>query len=565
MTVPQDVSPVSSVPPVGFVLDGRYRLEARIGGGGMGAVYRGRHLMMDQVVAIKVLWPELARDPATVKRFAREAKSTFRFDHPHCVRVTDFGTSPEGFLYLVMEYLRGRSLSQEISVDGPMAPHRAMHVLRQVCEALGHAHALGFVHRDLKPDNIMLLHRDGDPDFVKVLDFGLAKLLAPEALGTAAISFSPLTGEGTVFGTPAYMSPEQAMGQPLAPSTDIYALGVTLYEMLTGQVPFAGASFMEVAVKHVEEPPVPPRVRRPDLPIPEALDALVMECLAKEPGARPQRTDALAERLAVLVPPRVLPPEDVAASETIDLAASSVDAAQVATAPTLTTSSALPVGPARPPAGRLPTAPAKERAVVARPWPWTRALLLASGMVVAALLGALALGSDTATDAPPPGAAEEPEELPAPAASPALSPPTPAPAPPVPQVLARPHAGEDGSTGTAPTAPAPEPAPGSDETAPAGAGDRLSASASAARRLRARVDRHLAAAEAARRQGNRLKQMAEADSALRIHPDSRQGAFLLGEALLHTGDEATACNYLRRARRLARAREIYRRAGCAGD
>lgn len=556
MTVPQDDSPIPPAPPVGLVLDGRYRLEARIGGGGMGAVYQGRHLMMDQVVAIKVLRPELARDPATVKRFAREAKSTFRFDHPHCVRVTDFGASPEGFLYLVMEYLRGRTLSQELSIDGPMAPHRAVHVAGQVCAALGRAHALGFVHRDLKPDNVMLLHRDGDPDFVKVLDFGLAKLLAPEALGTAAISFSPLTGQGAVFGTPAYMSPEQAMDQPLAPSTDIYALGVTLYEMLTGEVPFAGTSFMEVAVKHVEEAAVPPRARRPDLAIPEALDSLIMECLAKQPTARPQTVEALAERLAVLAralaPARVRP--EVAASETIDLDTRIVAAAETGIATAMTTSSARPVVPARPPAERTRTAPAAGR--TARRWTWARvlpALLLAGSVAAAALLGARMLDRATPADAPPAGGRGDLPAPAAPAAAPVLSPPAP-PAPPA-HALPRPVA-NDGDTGAEPTAPAPAAGNATPATAPA--------RASTGRRSRAR-DRHLADAEAARRQGNRLKQMAEADSALRIDPDSRQGAFLLGDALLHTGDEATACKYLHRARRLARARELWRRAGCAGD
>jgi serine/threonine protein kinase len=238
-------------PLLGRTLDDRVRIEARIGRGGMGDVYRARHLFLDQAVAIKVLAEHRASEPDATRRFVREAKSSFLLDHPHCVRVTDLCATSDGLLYLVMEYLDGRTVGEELDVDGAMAAARALHVARQVAEALGHAHHKGLAHRDLKPDNIMLIARDGDPDFAKVLDFGLAKAFDDNIARAAAVSISPLTRDGLVFGTPDYMSPEQAIGGDAGPAADLYALGAVLYHMLTGAPPFVGASPMEVLTHHV--------------------------------------------------------------------------------------------------------------------------------------------------------------------------------------------------------------------------------------------------------------------------------------------------------------------------
>src|SRR5688572_21995825 len=180
----------------------------------MGAVYRATHTLMDKVLAVKVLRPALASDEAAARRFRREAKSASRLDHDHCIRVTDFGVTDEGLLYLVMELLQGVSLGETIHAKGALPPARTVRIAGQVADALAHAHDLGIVHRDLKPDNIYLVHKGGDPDFVKVLDFGLAKVLEAEPTG------GKTTQAGVVFGTPEYMSPEQAEGRPLDGRSD---------------------------------------------------------------------------------------------------------------------------------------------------------------------------------------------------------------------------------------------------------------------------------------------------------------------------------------------------------
>ncbi|HUH02298.1 MAG TPA: serine/threonine-protein kinase, partial [Kofleriaceae bacterium] len=221
MSTPVGAGPpgaTTDAPLIGAVFDGRYRLEARIGRGGMGDVYRGTHLMMAQLVAVKVLRPDLAGDETAARRFAREARGVFAMDHPNCVRVFDFGYEPAAaVMYLVMEHLDGRTVGDELHIDGPMAAARVAHVGAQIAAVLEQAHAAGLIHRDLKPDNIMLLRRGDDADFAKVLDFGLAKLYEPDSAGTTMFSRAALTQEGTVFGTPEYMSPEQATGQELDP------------------------------------------------------------------------------------------------------------------------------------------------------------------------------------------------------------------------------------------------------------------------------------------------------------------------------------------------------------
>jgi serine/threonine protein kinase len=615
MTSSQGPRPDAADLLIGSVLDDRYRIEERIGGGGMGQVYRARHLRMDQAVAVKVLHPELSADAMAARRFTREARHTFRFDHPHCVRVLDFGAMPDGQLFLVMEHLTGRTAAQEIAVDGPMAAARVVHIARQVCAALAYAHDLGFVHRDIKPDNLMLLHRGGDPDFVKVLDFGLAKLFeGPDALCTAAFSRSALTREGNVFGTPEYMAPEQAMDEPLGPTADLYALGITMYEMLTGVLPFEGKTFTELLARQVQSQPVAPAARRPDLDIPAALNGLILACMAKAPGARPQSGHALAAELDRLTtslgPSTARRSSGVGAAETIDMSA-------MAAPPSLAFAATMAHAPARPD-NQPASQPAGQPAAINAPHgpfaasastldPGDAAALPASRvsteqvhrhvrgahrrprhlttLAVAAVLGTSALAAvlwrqdiSTTPAAPRPLAA-----APAPAAQPpAVStgpaspvPTLPAPTLPPPASTAA-TAGQVPQAGQTPAARVPDAAgtgqPGrASQVAPAGQTEastqRASSDTHAAERSARRREaaRHLAAAESARSQGNRLKQIAEADSALRLDPGNRQAAYLLGDALLAGGDEQNGCKYLRRARTLEAARRALRRAACPDD
>jgi serine/threonine-protein kinase len=259
---------------LGRVLGGRYRLLERLGQGGMGTVYRATHTLMDKPVALKILRAELATDAEAVARFHREARSASRLDHDHCIRVTDFGQSDDGLLFLVMELLDGVSLSH-VTRRGPVPAARAAAIGVAIAEALAHAHEQGIVHRDLKPDNVFLARRQKGREIVKVLDFGLAKLASDSALGPS------ITRDGTVFGTPEYMAPEQAEGEKLDGRTDVYALGVILYQLVCGEVPFKSSNFVALLTKQVSEEPTPPRERRPDLNIPPGLELVILRCLTK--------------------------------------------------------------------------------------------------------------------------------------------------------------------------------------------------------------------------------------------------------------------------------------------
>lgn len=274
-------------PLIGEVLAERYRITRLLGSGGMGAVYRAEHVHMRKAVALKVLHREMTVMSEVVARFEREAVAAARIEHPNVAAALDFGRLEDGAFYLVLEFIEGRSLSAALDTEGPFPPLRAVHIARQVAEALAAAHDAGVVHRDLKPDNIMLLERDGDPDFAKVLDFGIAKLRTEEADGQKA-----LTQIGSVFGTPEYMSPEQAKGEPVDARSDLYALGMILYEMLAGQTAFASGELIAVLAKHMTEPP-------PPLPshVPGALRDLILRLLRKEPAARVQTARELASLL----------------------------------------------------------------------------------------------------------------------------------------------------------------------------------------------------------------------------------------------------------------------------
>ncbi|MCA9582785.1 MAG: serine/threonine protein kinase, partial [Myxococcales bacterium] len=264
---------------VGLVLQERYRIIRKLGEGGMGSVYEARHELIGKKVAVKTLNPAFAKDPGLVERFRREARAATAAGNAHIIDVTDLGTLPDGSPFLVMEYLEGTEFGDLLAREGALPVGRAVHILSQVCDALGAAHGKGIVHRDLKPENIYLIHLQGDPDFVKVLDFGISKMQE------AKEGVKSLTQTGTALGTPHYMSPEQAQGLATTDHrADIYALGVILYYALSGTVPFDADSYAALVLKIFQEVPKPLVELRSDIP-PE-LDALVQRCLAKKPEDR---------------------------------------------------------------------------------------------------------------------------------------------------------------------------------------------------------------------------------------------------------------------------------------
>ena len=280
-----------SDPLLGQTLAGKYLVEKLIKRGGMGAVYQGKHVLMDKTVAIKVLRPALAVDDDVVARFSREAKAASRISHPHAVSVTDFGESENGIVFLVMEYLDGRTLKEIIRSEGAMPLTRVVEIIRQVTGALDAAHGQGVVHRDLKSDNIMLSQTDGG-DWAKVLDFGIAKIQQPEG-----VRDNDITAANLVIGTPQYMSPEQcSQTQPLDARSDIYSLGVIIYEMLAGRVPFTGESATMIMMQHVQDPPPSVLATRPDLP--PAVDGVITRALAKVPADRFQTAGELFAALS---------------------------------------------------------------------------------------------------------------------------------------------------------------------------------------------------------------------------------------------------------------------------
>ncbi|HLK90178.1 MAG TPA: protein kinase [Polyangia bacterium] len=261
-------------PFIGTVVGERYRIVSRIGVGGMGAVYRAEHTMMRRDLAIKVLLPELSGKEEFARRFEREAESASRLAHPNIITVTDFGRTAEGSLFLAMEFLAGSSLSSVIA-SGPQSIERALAIERQILRALDHAHAAGVVHRDLKPENIMLVERDGQRDVVKVLDFGIAKVTDPQSGGQA------LTQAGVIFGTPEYLSPEQALGEAVDARADIYAAGVILYEMLAGRRPFESEDKVKIISMHLAH--APPRIHdvAPQVEVPLPLEQAILQAMEK--------------------------------------------------------------------------------------------------------------------------------------------------------------------------------------------------------------------------------------------------------------------------------------------
>jgi serine/threonine-protein kinase len=273
---PEDGWDPRADPLIGTVVDDRYEILEVIGEGGMGTVYLAQHTKLGRRFALKALRRDLARDQVLSARFIQEARAAAAVEHPNVVQINDFGKLSSGQVYFVMEYLEGRSLSWLIRNGGPIPAARAVGIARQVAQALAAAHAENIVHRDLKPDNIHIADTLGEPELVKVLDFGLARLAGQ----------TRLTRDGVVFGTPHYMSPEQAMGEEVDQRADIYALGIVMYEMFTGRVPFEADSYMGVLTKHMYVEPTPPSRlmgKSADL---GALEDMTLRCLEKKPARR---------------------------------------------------------------------------------------------------------------------------------------------------------------------------------------------------------------------------------------------------------------------------------------
>jgi serine/threonine protein kinase len=282
----------------GTIVRGKYEVKEKIGTGGMASVYRAQHLAFNEVVAMKVVSQKLMEDEGFLKRFKTEAVVTRRLEHPNAVRVEDFDTLEDGRPFMAMEYVNGRSL-RHILVDKKVLPaERAVNIARQSCAALAAAHALGITHRDIKPDNILLVENPNGPDTVKVLDFGIAKIR--EGSTDFGAGYTP-TQTGLVVGTPQYLSPEQAMGKhgnEVDGRADLYALGVVLYEMLTGQLPFHSDTTIGLLMHHIHTVPTPAHYVKPDLNIPPAISLVLMKALEKDPAKRFQTADEMLTALS---------------------------------------------------------------------------------------------------------------------------------------------------------------------------------------------------------------------------------------------------------------------------
>jgi serine/threonine protein kinase len=287
-----NAEPAVTDPLLGHTLDDKYRLEAQLGIGGMGTVYRARHLLIDRPVAVKVLNPRFVEDDAARTRFQREARAAGRLQHTNAVTVTDYGQTQDGYVYIVMELLEGRTLRDILAKEAPLDAARSVSLMLQVSAAVAAAHDAGIIHRDLKPANIFIVQRAEVPALVKVLDFGIAKLAA-DSLEEEDIK--ALTQIGAMIGTPRYMSPEQCDGVELTPAADVYSLGVILYEMLTGTVPFSGSTPLAIAMKHTSE--LPRRPREFVASIPPALEDVVLHALEKRPQDRPANAAAFRQEL----------------------------------------------------------------------------------------------------------------------------------------------------------------------------------------------------------------------------------------------------------------------------
>jgi len=280
------------------ILSGQFQILQKIGSGGMGSVYKAAQPSMNRMVAVKILHPKLANRKDLVSRFRREARAMSHLTHPNTVKVHMYGELEDGSLYIVMEYLEGKNLNQSVRKEGPMPAERAVPIMIQVCGALQEAHSQGIVHRDLKPENIFLSTNGGLRDFPKVLDFGLAKVTERELRPGSVM----LTQEGMVFGTPEFMSPEQAQGKTLDARSDIYSLAVILYEMLTGKLPFEARTPMEYIQHHITKPPIHLDARVAERTFPSGLGDVLAKALEKRPEDRYVTAANFADALKAFAP-----------------------------------------------------------------------------------------------------------------------------------------------------------------------------------------------------------------------------------------------------------------------
>lgn len=266
---------------IGRTFHGRFRIDGLLGRGGMGAVFKAQQLSMDKPIALKVLAKSLAEEEKQIQRFKQEGMTSSQLKHPNTIRVIDYGQSADGYLYLAMELLEGTELNNVIKTGGAMDPARAVRIARQICKSVGEAHEMGLVHRDLKPGNIFLCDFFGEKDFVKVLDFGIAKFMEEQP------GQESLTQTGFICGTPLYIAPEQALGRPVSAATDLYSLGAILYEMLCGQPPFRADTPIAIVMRHIHDQPVAMQQFKSDLVLPPELEELVFHMLSKDPRQRP--------------------------------------------------------------------------------------------------------------------------------------------------------------------------------------------------------------------------------------------------------------------------------------
>jgi serine/threonine protein kinase len=286
------LTPLKETNLIGTTLGDRYEIQELLGDGAMGQVYKARHKLLKRTVAVKMMHPNLVSGAAALKRFQKEAELASAFNHPNILTVHDFGVTDDGVPYLVMAYLEGTSLSTEISGGKHLELKRSIHIFKQVCLGLAHAHERGVIHRDLKPSNIMMVQLDNDPDFVKIVDFGIAKLLTPAEGET-----DNLTRTGEVFGSPPYMSPEQCRALPVDARCDIYSLGCVMYRTVSGKQPITGHDLIEYLYKHVNEMPAGFDEVCPELHIPKELERIIFKALAKQPDDRHQSMNELRAAL----------------------------------------------------------------------------------------------------------------------------------------------------------------------------------------------------------------------------------------------------------------------------
>jgi len=574
---------------LGVTLDGRYRLDAVLGEGGMGSVFRATHLAMDRKVAVKLLKPHLTGDKIALERFSREARATLKAGSPHAVKVLDFGITPVGDYYMVLEYLDGRTVQRELEIDGPFAPPRVAHIARQALHALGAAHAQGLIHRDVKPENLLLMRVGSDGDYTKILDFGVAKLMQGSAGDPAQLA---LTAAGMVFGTPEFMSPEQACGQPLDGRSDLYSLAATMFVMLTGTTLFEGTTAIEWLTHHVRTPAPQLAMVRPELAAYPELDAVLQRCLAKQREQRPETAAEMAHLLAELEPaltrsPASAPPRTASkpgpihASGYVEVLRDPGSTLLPAVAGPPTAAPPFAAGPAAPPpapdrsaaalaadppapgAGATSAMPRRSRRRLAL---WLGGISVAS--VIGVALGLSMVGAGTPVSAGPgvisavatapaggptvsttPGAADPTgagdTASPGPVASASPAPPSPPPrgtaalVGPAPDRPARPAAATAGSAhrpARAPPPPDPE------------------------------IANLLKEAEDAYRKNLKpLLQLGPAGAVLRAQPGNLRARFLAGDALIKDGDIDNGCKYLAMAKALPVARTRARAAGCPGD